>query len=300
MSLESQKFGVRFAPSPTGDFHIGNLRTAWISQEWARALDLPLVFRFEDIDQPRVVHGARERQLEQMASLGIFPDRDYLQSSRRARHWQLFERARATGKIYPCFCSRQRIQEALAGIASAPHSEAALYDGACRKREGIPQNYSHPTIAWRFRSDADGLGMQDFILARTNFAAEENSYVPAYAWACAVDDWDGRYELIVRAADLAHALKPQRELQLWLRALERDSRRLPAVFHTALVVGAEGRRLEKRTQGATLAEYLAMGNAPGDLLRAFRNSFTVQPEDFAPEKVWAETLSSISLPMLGI
>jgi hypothetical protein len=84
--------GVRFAPSPTGVFHVGNLRTAWISHQWSQKLKLPWVVRFEDIDQPRVIKGSQEKQLADMKSLGLVPDRVYLQSQNRKRHWNLFEK----------------------------------------------------------------------------------------------------------------------------------------------------------------------------------------------------------------
>src|SRR4051794_2163446 len=99
--------GVRFAPSPTGLFHIGNFRTAWVSYEWAKMLKLPWIVRFEDIDHPRVVPGAMEKQLEEMAYLGMRPDQTMIQSDFQPRHRYLFETARAQGVVYPCTCSRK-------------------------------------------------------------------------------------------------------------------------------------------------------------------------------------------------
>ena len=78
--------GVRFAPSPTGRFHLGNLRTALLSQELARRLGQPWAIRFEDIDTLRVIPGAREQQLQDLADLGLIPDRITLQSENHARH----------------------------------------------------------------------------------------------------------------------------------------------------------------------------------------------------------------------
>src|SRR6476659_5113424 len=91
---------VRFAPSPTGTFHVGNLRTAWVSYRWSRVLRMPWVVRFEDIDGPRVVNGARERQLADMAALGLVPDEILVQSARHERHRALFLRAVADGSVY--------------------------------------------------------------------------------------------------------------------------------------------------------------------------------------------------------
>src|SRR5689334_10286072 len=96
---------VRFAPSPTGNFHLGNLRTAWISHEWARALGQPWILRFEDIDRPRVLPGAQEKQLDDMAKLGLHAGRVLRQTEFHERHWTLFLTAFKQKQIYPCFCS---------------------------------------------------------------------------------------------------------------------------------------------------------------------------------------------------
>jgi len=72
--------GVRYAPSPTGRLHLGNLRTAWVSERWARSLSLPWVVRFEDIDRPRVISGSQEQQLADMRALGLKPDVVLVQS----------------------------------------------------------------------------------------------------------------------------------------------------------------------------------------------------------------------------
>src|SRR4051812_22191121 len=99
--------GVRFAPSPTGRFHVGNLRTAWISWSLARQLGEPWVLRFEDIDQPRVQAGAEARQLADLAALGMEPDAKLVQSSFHARHRAVFDQAAAQGQLYACTCSRK-------------------------------------------------------------------------------------------------------------------------------------------------------------------------------------------------
>src|SRR6185312_17052083 len=96
---------VRFAPSPTGKFHVGNLRTAWISHIFSRYLGQPWIVRFEDIDQPRVVAGALQWQLDDLRKLGMVPDRVLVQSERLARHEALFRDAVAAGQVYPCTCS---------------------------------------------------------------------------------------------------------------------------------------------------------------------------------------------------
>ena len=259
--------GVRFAPSPTGRFHIGNLRTAWVSHRLARTLGEPWVVRCEDIDTPRVVPGAREKQLEDLAALGLVPDEVVLQSGRHQRHRELFEKAASDSVIYPCSCSRREVQQALAQAASAPHDSVPAYNGACRGGLQRPAA-ADASLAWRFRG-ADPSGSGDFIVARSTSSRE--GFAPAYHWACAIDDFDGRYAWIVRASDLKEATPQQREIQRWLARDAGVPFAPPGVLHTALVVQDDGHRLEKRTRGVTLDEVLSRVPLPR-LLAAFEAS----------------------------
>lgn len=283
---------VRFAPSPTGAFHIGNFRTAWISHAWARALRVPWVVRFEDIDTPRVVPGSQQAQLDEMKQLGLAPDEILVQSARRDRHWEFFEKARKDGRIYPCHCSRKYV---LASLASAPHGQEALYSGACRT--GVSEPAKNPTIAWRFRNE-DSSGRNDFIVARTDTAHGSESFVPAYHWACAIDDWDEGHRLLVRAQDLAQATTLQRAIQSQLPGA--FTRPFPAVFHSSLVVANDGSRLEKRSRGVTWPELLKNGYSAQRLVDLFQRSFELDPSAFLNEKIWGEVRPTISLEDLGI
>lgn len=284
--------GVRFAPSPTGRFHVGNLRTAWISHAIARRLGEPWIVRFEDIDGPRVVAGAQELQLEDMRALGLevrpeLGDELIRQSDAHARHLEWFLRAVRERRVYPCFCSRKDVREALDGAASAPHGRVATYSGRCRERvtaaaaaANIP-DHSLPSLAWRFALDEDPSGRSDFIVARTSvelstesgsdavlLPSDPASFAPAYHWACAIDDAEGRYRLLVRASDLADVVPQHRAIMRWLGYEE-----LPKVFHTALVTQNDGHRLEKRTQGVTLPELLAAGWSAERIVAKFTESF---------------------------
>lgn len=271
---KSNKGGVRFAPSPTGVFHVGNFRTAWVSHWWARRLAVPWVVRFEDIDAPRVVKGAQEQQLAELKLLGLVPDQVLVQSQFHRRHWEVFWWAVQEGWVYPCFCSRKDVRDAVDGLASAPHSEPVIYSGKCRELQKPYRASSLPSIAWRFKTI--GAGTNDFIVARTPAADDLRleSFVPAYTWACAIDDYDGGYELLVRAYDLEHVVEQQRAIGRLVGLREKHGfRPMPAVYHTALVTREDGGRLEKRTQGVTLAELVAAGHSAEQLLEAFKQSF---------------------------
>lgn len=251
--------GVRFAPSPTGAFHIGNLRTAWISYAIAKTLGQSWILRFEDIDRPRVVVGAVQNQLNDMRQLGLEanPSDIHLQSKSLARHFEVFLNAFKRGDVYPCTCSRQDVFNELGEISSAPHASIPLYSGRCRN---LPPSHAagsrHSSLAWRFRAESsDGSG--DFIIARTPNLEDRqlNTFVPSYNWACAIDDFDGNYTLIVRAWDLSQVAGQQRAIQRMLARYEgKPEYWIPGVFHCALVTDDNGHRLEKRTKGVTLSE----------------------------------------------
>lgn len=287
---------VRFAPSPTGLFHLGNLRTALISYAWARALKLPWVVRMEDIDTPRVISGMAEMQLADMAQLRMKPDRYLLQSGNSARHERLFVTARNQGVIYPCICSRKDVKNALHQSASAPHSAPATYSGHCR-HSSQPTSFPHPVLNWRFRA-ADESGKNDFLIGHskaTHHAFEQaETFTPAYHWACAIDDYDGDHQLLVRAWDLAPATPIQRMIFQWLCQIEK-LKPLPAVFHTSLVTQNNGRRLEKRTQGVTLSELLSPKLTSTVLLKHLRSSFQIHTDEFSPEKNWGEVNRTLKL-----
>ena len=121
----------RYAPSPSGDLHLGNLRTALLAWALARSTGRGFVLRVEDID--RVRPGAAERQLADLARLGLDWDGPpLLQSSREAEHRAVVERLTAAGRTYECYCTRREVQAA----ASAPHGAPGAYPGTCRDLTG--------------------------------------------------------------------------------------------------------------------------------------------------------------------
>lgn len=264
--------GIRFAPSPTGPFHIGNLRTAWISWKIADLLGQTWAVRIEDIDKARVKEDSWSNsdtgQLADLSKLGLFPGKLLRQSENHARHEKLFRKAIAEDRIYPCDCSRSDVKTALAGFASAPHEPEPQYSGHCRNADRNRTLNPVETIAWRWKAD-DLFGHFDTVIARTRLDGCE--FQPGYHFACAIDDADGNYRLLVRAWDLAPAEEIQKQIRLWVSP--NSSTR---VFHCALVTLENGSRLEKRTKGITLSELKNAGTTPTDLLQKFADSADLQ------------------------
>ncbi len=300
VSAAPQTGGVRFAPSPTGRFHIGNLRTAWISYQWSRELGRPWIVRFEDIDDPRVLAGAQDQQVLDLKTLGLVPDLELTQSRYLERHLQLFQLARKSGAVYPCVCSRKEVQTALSSLASAAHdNQSPVYSGECRQNplDDDAQINSSACVAWRFRMPRLD-GRNDFIIARTASLGGDEGFIPAYHWACAIDDFDGAYDLIVRSVDLASALPLQRAIQAWLSSAEKKDVHLIRAFHTSLITQDDGRRLEKRTNGVTLSELLQDGWSVEKLTSAFETSFNrdvLSSDSFDRDEIAHEARAQLSL-----
>lgn len=125
----------RFAPTPSGDFHLGNLRTAFLSWHLANNFTAAKAngsfwLRFEDLDQDRVRRHYYESQLKDLEYLGITWDHEPMrQSERLDRYADILAKLKEAGLTYPCYCSRKDIQAAV----NAPHALPGLYPGTCRE-----------------------------------------------------------------------------------------------------------------------------------------------------------------------
>jgi glutamyl-tRNA synthetase len=242
---------TRFAPSPTGDLHLGGAWTALASWVVARRAGGASLLRIEDIDVPRVVAGSRERIEDDLRWLGLDWDEEpVLQSARSADYERAIAMLAAQGLVYPCDCSRAE----LARAASAPHEgDEAVYPGLCRDRDPSRAMKRPPALRVRVPDEAvaydDGaVGHVTQNLAREvgDFVLRRGDGVYAYQLAVVVDDVAMGVTDVVRGADLVGSTARQ----IWLaRTLGLTP---PRYVHVPLVVAPEGSRLEKRTQGATV------------------------------------------------
>jgi len=239
----------RYAPSPTGDLHLGNLRTAVIAHRRARAAGSRFVVRMEDLDASRVRPGVAERQLSDLAAVSVDWDGEVVaQSARTAR----YEAALARLDTFPCFCTRAEIREA----PSAPHAPLGHYPGTCRDLTGAERAGRLATGrvgALRVRAGDARVAFTDAVLGERagvvdDFVVRRNDGAFAYNLAVVVDDAEQGVEEVVRGADLVDSTPRQ----LWLgRALGLPE---PAFAHVGLVVGEDGARLAKRHGAVTLRE----------------------------------------------
>jgi glutamyl-tRNA synthetase len=239
----------RFAPSPTGVLHLGNLRTALLSWLFARSAGSAYVVRVEDLDTGRVRPGLAEQQLADLAAIGLDWDGPvWVQSERPA----YYEAALASLPVYECFCTRAEIREA----ASAAHGPVGVYPGTClglSASERAARRAEGREPALRVRADATVVQFTDRVLGPRSgvvddFVVRRNDGAFAYNLAVVVDDAAQGIEEVVRGADLVDSTPRQ----VWLsRALGYP---VPSYAHVPLVLNAEGRRLAKRDGDVTLRE----------------------------------------------
>jgi glutamyl-tRNA synthetase len=270
---------TRFAPSPTGDLHLGGAWTALASWVVARrAPEGASLLRFEDLDLARVVPGSRGRIEEDLLWLGLdWDEAPVAQSERSAHYEQAVATLAARGLVYPCDCSRAEIARA----ASAPHEgEEAVYPGFCRDRDPSRPMKRPPAIRVRapdeivaYEDGAVGRVTQDLAREVGDFVLRRGDGVFAYQLAVVVDDAAMGVTDVVRGADLV-ASTPR---QIWLaRALGLPS---PRYVHVPLVVAPDGTRLEKRTHGATVRALRDAGVPARTILGALARGLGLSPGD---------------------
>ena len=252
----------RFAPSPTGELHLGNARTALLSWLWARTGGGGYAIRIEDIDTPRVRPGMAEQQLEELGWLGLDWDGPPVFQSHRT---SLYEEAlRKLGDhVYECYCSRAEI-----AAASAPHGdEGPRYPGTCasltRAQRAERRRTRSPSL--RLRVAAGPLTFHDEIAGHQSFDTHQlvgdfvlrrGDGIFAYQLAVVVDDGAMGITQVLRGADLLASTARQILLHRLL------GQREPRWAHVALVIAGSGERLSKRDKSLSLSGLRKRGADP--------------------------------------
>jgi glutamyl-tRNA synthetase len=250
----------RFAPSPTGSLHLGNLRTALVSWLQVRAEGGDWLVRMEDLDRVTASRAHEAGQLADLAALGMASDLPVVrQSERFDRYEDAISTLRAHGRVYDCFCTRREIREA----AHAPHDDLpdGAYPGTCRgmsrdRREELLAESRRPAL--RLRADGERFVVADLLAGTYEGGVDDvvlrrNDGVPAYNLAVVVDDGLQGVTHVVRGADLLSSTPRQRLLQDLLHLAA------PVYAHVPLVIGPDGERLAKRHGAVTPADLAARG-----------------------------------------
>lgn len=257
----------RFAPSPTGQLHLGNLRTALVSWLQVHAGGGQWLVRMEDLD--RVTSSATHEadQLRALASLGMLSDGSVVrQSDRFDLYRDAISTLRALDRVYECFCTRREIREA----AQAPHGDLpdAAYPGTCRRltaarRAELVSQGRQPAL--RLAANGERFVVNDLVAGpfagtSDDVVLQRNDGVPAYNLAVVVDDALQGMTHVTRGDDLLSSTPRQRLLQDLLGLSE------PVYAHVPLVLAPDGARLAKRHGAVTLDDLAAQGVGPDQVL----------------------------------
>ncbi len=255
----------RFAPSPTGRMHAGNVFAALCAWLVAKSQGGEVVLRVEDLDRERSKPGFVDAVQRDFERLGLIWDRGpYFQHDRDEAYQAALDQLDARGLLYPCYCTRADLH-----AASAPHrGEKPVYPGTCRglsPAERAARRDAGRKPATRLRVPDETVAFHDLVqgdyaqdLAREcgDFLVRRSDGAFAYQLAVVVDDAAQGVTSVVRGVDLLCSTPQQIHLQRLLGLPE------PSYAHVPLVVAEAGRRLSKRDRDAALDELIARFGTP--------------------------------------
>ncbi|HEY0518042.1 MAG TPA: tRNA glutamyl-Q(34) synthetase GluQRS [Ilumatobacteraceae bacterium] len=270
----------RFAPSPTGSLHLGNLRTALIAWLVARSAPGEFIVRMEDLDRVTASRAHEQGQLSDLTRIGIDWDGEVVrQSERFDRYYAAIELLRTRGVVYECYCTRREVRLA-AEAPNGPDTDGR-YPETCRdlSESRLRQHRdAGRRPALRLRSDGHEETFDDLFLGPQrgpvdDFVIQRNDGVPAYNLAVVVDDAAQGVTEVVRGDDLVASTPRQIALH---RLLEL---RVPTYAHIPLVLAPDGSRLAKRHGAVTLADLGARGQTVSDVIGRLAASIGIDAGD---------------------
>ena len=255
---EIRHYHGRYAPSPTGELHIGNLATALIAWLHARLSNGSFIIRIEDIDTRRCIKGSASNILNDLERLGIDWDGPVSYQSKRLEYYQdALESLEAEGLIYPCYCSRRDIKQAT-GVS---YLTSQVYPGTCnsltkaeRQHKGLERPSAYrvrvPDKRFEYHDLWQGRIEENLYTETGDFVIKRNDGLFSYQLATTVDDIDQSMTHIVRAEDLlsvtlrqlylVEQLKPETKIQF---------------AHSPILVTDNGKKMSKRDGSFSLSRW---------------------------------------------
>ena len=256
--LSQRGYRGRFAPTPSGPLHLGNVRTALLSWLHARLNNGQWLLRVDDLDTPRIRTGAIESVLQDLRWLGLNWDEPVvMQSRRRGMYGSFLSTLRKQGYLYPCRCSRRQLDG------------AAIYPGTCRR---LHQDWGLKDArlpAWRLRVvEPFATDVGDVVLRRADG-------VIAYHLATSIDELALGINVVVRGQDLVSVCAAQSAV---ITSLGMTS---PRYGHVPLLCDASGQKLSKRDHATGLSSLRDHGEAAAQVIGRLAASLGLLPHSTA-------------------
>lgn len=286
MTAEKPPVG-RFAPTPSGRMHMGNVFAALIAWLAVRSQGGTMLLRMEDLDRQRTKAEYAQVLLEDLAWLGLDYDlQTQPQSQRTEIYIEFFEKLKHMGLLYPCYCTRDQLHS-----VNAPHRSDGtyVYPGTCRDLSEQERSEMAKTPAWRVRVPDRSYTVRDRIqgIYTENLAADCGDFIVrradgafVYQLAVTVDDGLSGVTQVVRGVDLLNSSPRQMYLQ------ELFGFPAPEYAHVPLLIAPDGRRLSKRDRDMDLGYLRSRVTAPkllGQL--AYAAGLLKQPESVTPHEL---------------
>lgn len=250
----------RFAPSPTGDMHIGNLRAALINYICAKQNKDKFILRIEDTDDARNIDGKEEDIKELLTRFGIKWDLYFLQSDNFSIHQKLALKLVQEGKAFACFCTKEELEAKKE--KAKKESKAYRYDGACLALSDSEVLNNEKPFVIRLKKPEQSIGFSDKIKGDLMFEPDNiDSFVilrtdktPTYNFACAVDDMLEDVSYIIRGEDHVSNTPKQEHIRT---SLGYDKNIQYA--HLPIILNEEGRKMSKREAHSSVKWLLSEG-----------------------------------------
>nr|WP_175557405.1 glutamate--tRNA ligase [Raineyella antarctica] len=280
--IAPQDVRVRFPPSPTGNLHVGNIRSALFNYAFARHYGGTMVLRIEDTDLARSTDEYYGNVLESLTWLGITWDEGpdvggpygpYRQSERSDIYRDVVARLLADGAAYPCYCTREEQEQR----QEKAGGDTIGYDGHCRnltaEQIAAYESDGRPHVI-RIRMPEGEVSFEDLVRGHVSFdtrnvpdyAIVRSNGEPLYTLVNPVDDALMDITHVLRGEDLLSSTPRQVVLYEALARIGVGSGRTPLFGHLPIVMGEGNKRLSKRDKGAGLEEYRERGFLPEGLL----------------------------------
>ncbi|MDQ1237808.1 MAG: glutamate--tRNA ligase [Wigglesworthia glossinidia] len=259
---------TRFAPSPTGNLHLGSMRTALYSWLFAQHFHGKFILRIENTDQKRLNHTYIDSIINSMQWLGLNWDfGPYLQTDKINHYHTVINEMISSGLAYPCYCSQERIN--MVRSMQIQEHKKPKYDGLCRSLLKKNKNIKNKNYVIRFANPKHGnVTFNDLIRGTVTFKNSElddliilrSNGMPTYNFCAVIDDYDMKITHVIRGED--HINNTPRQLNIF-KALQFKP---PKYAHISMILDKNKKKLSKKDKDTDIMEYRKEGILPEALL----------------------------------